>query len=171
MIAQVATLNPDGDTDWTDLAILKGVSEIGDAQIKTLPTAPMQIIVAPGDGKLIMPLFATAALRWFADYTNIDANATLNIRYTDSSFFAVSSLLELNSDVSNLLALGEDSFAYLPGRGQVRGTTFCGGALALSPMINKGLTLSIGNAASFDLTGGDAENSLKFTVYYTIVDL
>ena len=148
------------------------------AQVLALPTTAVQLVAAPGAGKLLVPIHATLHLTWVADYTNIDAAASVSVRYGTriGLIAAVGSLNEassaVTSGVTGLLAEGNAVSAHLPNLGykstvgsNVEGFSGQDDALA----VNMALVLAVANGAAGAFTGGDAGNSLKVTLlYYTV---
>lgn len=149
-----------------------------DAQIKALPTTAVQLVAAPGAGKMLVPFLVWMHLTWVADYTNISANSKIQVRYgtTDSSC-ALTQIVENGpqGDVSNLLANGASHPAYLTLQAMVDEPTFGtlgpfttghGTVIDDPTPVNAALSLKATNTG--DYATGDSGNSLKvWTFYYT----
>lgn len=153
-----------------------------DTQIKNSPWNTTNLMAAPGAGKIILPICAFFSSSIVTTYTNIgdrcmiyfmwDSVAALPLAraYNDPTTGA--------SLVTNLLT--DNAFFY---SGPVpsgpfsteQGTYPMIGAIA--SVANKTVDLIVNNAngASFDdlglFTGGDAANTLKITIIYTVIDL
>lgn len=141
--------------------IFKTTVTLTDAQIKALPTTSVEIIPAQGVGRIVAVLFAAASMTWTADYSNINVAATLTL-----SGLTVSLLDEGSEDgacdrVSDLLADGESGISTF---------TPPGGGCFEATHQNTAVLLALTNADG-DLTGGDAANVLKVTVWYAVLDL
>ena len=145
----------------------KATVTLTNAQIKALPTTPVEVVAAPGAGKLLVALYSVFALTTHAgDYTNINAAAQLGV---DLSFGLSTSAGVLNEasggGVSGVLAVGG------PGIGFVGHT---GNSPPFEPpttFVNTALVVAALNGGSGDFTGGNGANTLKVTVYYVVVDL
>lgn len=148
-----------------------------DAQIKALPTTPVQVVAAPGVGKIAVPIMALVGLAWTADYTNISADSTFDFFWLPAGAQPFNSLFEADtSSVSSLLAGGGNAYAMssplqlgwtaaAPGLSVPRATgDFMGG----TNVVDANISVFITNSG--DLTGGNAANSLKVTVWYTEAD-
>lgn len=146
-----------------------------DAEIKALPTTPIEIIPAQGAGKLLYPIGAAYHLNWVADYGNIDTDAQLRLIVNTTDF-----LLPLRQDtlsqVSALLAGGgpdgTDAFTS-PQFIKKSGADWFSGFANLydSDVVNKAVFLAADNSGAGNFDGGNAGNSLLLEVLYTIIDV
>lgn len=127
-----------------------------DAQIKALPTTPVQVIAAPGTGKYYKIFGAqiitdTSA----AAYTNVTASDLIKIGLSDSfqAFSCTNGILE------------EEDIFYSDL------TPYAGADISpLSNTENNAIFIYSNNGGG-NYTGGNAANTLKAVVYYIIVDL
>lgn len=170
----------------TGVGLVKHSSVIlTDAQIKALPTTPIEIIPVKPANVAAFPLFINCRIKWVADYTNI-ANGPVDfciIGFAPSAIALASGpLTYLEEDTATAKA----SFLLAPGR---TGSTFFMPTQFLFsapnpttdffygasdyPDVNIGvgdsLQMKARNGALGDFTGGNAGNSLKVDVWY--VDL
>lgn len=142
-----------------------------DAQIKALPTTPVELVPAPGADKLLaISKIAVGRLNDSGGiYTNLDDTA--------ASFFTVAFGEGYDDDASyNFLNLdsmiGNDLSTF--GSGSVliwHSYNIESFQRVLPVVINKGLFCHVGNNGLGDFTGGHASNTLEVTVFYSIVDL
>lgn len=166
-------------SDWNDehtiaegyfLPRVKKVT-LTNSQIKALPSTPVEIIPAPGEGKFIFPMFAVLRVNSLQSYTNINASARVQMPIGGGAFILLKASEDPDGLVSGILA---------------NGNSVSLSASSLSPTSAGGIEMLIGyndtignlplnieatNAASGDFTGGDVGNSLEITVYYVIADL
>ncbi len=157
--------------------ILSRTVTLTDAQIKALPTTPIEIIPAPGANKFLYPLGVVWYLKWNANYTNINSLAFMNIGFPDGSgsiMYLDESAPDALSKVSSLLAHGKSMFAQAGQQGMVNGT-FVEGAIInggnVNAVINQHFETFFDNGGGSDLTGGDPANTLQITVLYTVIDV
>jgi hypothetical protein len=160
--------SPDGSS------LLSATVELTDAQIKALPTTGIEIIATPGANKIILPFSAVLVLQnWQADYTNINANSSIQISSTNGLGNILNFIEQAkNTSISNILAYGSDSLNVVSIGQPIYGgqpTAFTG--IIPADLIDDGLSIRINNVGSGNLTGGNAANTLKVTVYYVVVDL
>ena len=146
-----------------------------DAQIKALPTTGVEIVAAQGVNTIINPLNAVIVFNWAADYTNIDGACQLFIQ-ADSGNSTLDFLRQADGNVvSDFFANGSSTFINIQSNQKVANingnTTVANSPAFISDFENQGLSIKINNGASGNLTGGNAANTLKVTVYYTVVDL
>lgn len=142
-----------------------------DAQIKALPTTGVDVVAAPGAGKILIPQFAWARVAWTADYTNIAAAAVLELRFTGgASFFCVLDN-SVNTAVGSLLAGGgPDAVGGYFGLRTRPGAAANYGIAGLydADVANLPLTIVGNNDGSGAFTGGNGANTMTVTVAYYV---
>jgi hypothetical protein len=155
-----------------------------DAQIKALPTTPVQIVAAPGAGRFLVPLGAWLIADTRAGaYTNFNAGS--GATPFASSVFAAWDAVAINvalgpAIVDQFLTGTARSIAYLSvasGNLQlVGGSLAANGGLVYSSASdastgydNAALLLVGENDAKGNFTGGNAANTLKATLFYVVV--
>ena len=154
-----------------------------EAEIKALPTTAIDLIPAPGANYRIKPLALTCVGTFAsAGYTNINATYASMQLQTGGGLW-VSVAVSNDSSVSPVLTALTDFFAIGAGRimdvpipfmyTNVDSTfTFQGyvqpNLNTLSSVENSKLQLAVDNNGSGDFTGGNVNNRLRVTVYYTI---
>lgn len=146
-----------------------------DAQIKALPTTGINIVAAPGAAKFIALILAYLACdSTFGNYTNIDANALIQLTIVGE---LVSTRLRqaVNTNISNLLATSDKAIVALTHPQTETGVAGVDTAAPspnyLPSLDNGALTLGCINGAAGNFTGGNAANTMKVTVFYLIADL
>lgn len=152
--------------------IYQQIFTLTDAQIKALPSTPVEIIAAPGANKCIFPLFAMLRLAWTADYTNIDGTATISI------LNGVQGILSqwaeaVGSGVSGILAGGgpDGSWGWSLLSANASITTLRSlSNIYDSDIANLPINISATNGALGNFQGGDVANGLEGTLHYMIVD-
>lgn len=173
------------------VVIQKTTAALTNAQIKALPTTPFTVVAAPGAGRVIVVVsaFAHADLPGNNYYTNIayDENtpgtyATLSITYGDGAGVISKSLV--NESVTFVQTLTQ--FLGVNGLDPEDRLVFLGpyplgeyGGVPKHPeiisgsggVVNQPVKLYCDNAGQGDFTGGNAANTLKVTVLYTVVDV
>lgn len=139
-----------------------------DAQIKALPTVIIELLPNPPVGKLYnVPVLSGLGMvsvrnNWVADYSNINSGATFF--FTND---AVNSTYKPGSSLNPILAPGETTLWFLGPNNHTGGSN----NINTPAQWASALYLQIENGGNGNLTGGNAANTLKITVYYTIVDL
>lgn len=161
------------------------------AQIKALPTTPIDIVPAPGAGKIIWPKNTLLLFNYTAPYTNINGVSALyggmaglfnsTVVQNDSSLTAVSGrgFYDASTGItllSEFLAPGFDTAIMLNyPTSDSRGASNWDGPLTYifgtGSAVNQPLQLILNNSGSGDLTGGNAANTLMVVTEYTEITI
>lgn len=153
----------DLDGNYTEvalpLAVLSRTVTLTDAQIKALPTTEVEVVPAPGPGLIVVPVVALLFLTSTADYTNQDT-PSFNIVWPagDATIYADGGLLD---STNRFVALHGASF-------DVAGSQY---GFAFNSVVNTALSIDGNNGVAGNFTGGNAGNSLRVTVLYTVIDV
>lgn len=146
-----------------------------DAQIKALPTTPVQIVAAPGDGRVLIFHSAVLVSNWSDanKYTNIAGSGVRELAVYYGAEFENASTK--NPSVLNAFFFGVPATMarlkpYSPSDTDLMVMSLVHVDAAES-MYNQPFNLYCYNGASGNFTGGDAANTLKVTVFYTVFDL
>lgn len=151
------------------------VTRLNDTEIKALPTTAINLIDAPGAGKIIIPTLIYPRLsNWIADYTNIDATCVISFPNGNSN--VMSTIDEsITSGASGLLAGGGPDgtsgpvlFNAKPSGANIY--SYAGQSYD-SDLANLPLKISVSNGGAGDFTGGDTGNILTITVAYYLLDM
>ncbi len=175
-LADYVQANPGGGSPG-GTSILSATVELTDAQIKALEGSPIEIVAAQV-GKIIMPSLALLSSNCLSDYTNINANSKIRVLASGGSAY-MEAYNQTDGAVTLLLAptanLGDTkAFQFItPSQTTTAvSNTQTGGFTNLtSEYENRNLLLGFTNSGGGVLTGGNAANTLKVTVYYVVVDL
>jgi hypothetical protein len=152
--------------------------KIPNTNVLALPTTGIEIVAAAGANKILLPVFCFFQLVWSADYTNIDAGATLGIQ-TGTSGKSVLAVIDnaLSTSVEGLLAGGASALAFagIAGFYDPAGMAVAaiGGVSNLldTDLANDSLIVKASNGGAGNFTGGNALNNLYCTVYYLTINL
>ena len=154
-----------------EVAVYQRKTVLTDAQIKALPTTPVELVPAPGVGKFLTYHSAVVLRKPFAaGYTNISNNDTI---YIDLDDYGVSRVFTDNVE-SGLQDLSELLGGYAPEQKKLWTVGINGGTRPNMMGINGSTDnepLRLVGMASGNWTGGHANNTLEVTVFYSIVDL
>jgi hypothetical protein len=161
---------------------------LDDSQVKALPGTDVELVAAPGSGKLILPLYAIFITNFAVAYSGIDANTdfpaiwvsqqTSPIYLTefidsDESVVDQTSLTQLLTTTNEF---GRVTYTLLPQstsyiQAPTGATLVAPSGGSFNPDEYDNLPLKIGADNSGNFTGGDPANSLQITVLYTVLDL
>lgn len=156
-------------------SILSATVELTDAQIKALPTTGVELVPAQGVNKMLVVLFGT--LRWNCTgaYTNVNADNSCGIAYGNSGTndwidyaCAPTTIREGTGIRTSLL---NPALSPHPTAGQPDIVFTYYNNFPEADFNNTNMVVYADNFGSGDLTGGNAANTLKVTVYYVVVDL
>lgn len=157
-------------TNPTEVVVLSQTVTLTDAQIKALPTTPVEIIPALGQGKRILWLGGDVVLDTSAGaYDPPDAGAFWQLCYLTSPF---------QQEASGLISVGAMADpgvfeAPVPPLGSYNAAEgyLAGGLTGADAIDNVGLGIADMYNGVPNYTGGNAANTLKVTVLYTIIDV
>lgn len=161
----------------SEVTVLSATVELTDAQIKALPTTPVIIVPATETlnyvglpGRLPLPLaFSISLDPSEGAYTNVNSPASWVLALgsdwsSDAMISSVDTMCQLEDVTPQIGICNSYSNAIL-------------NSLISALRINAGglqdnaLALAVRNGEAGNLTGGDAANTLKVTVLYTIIDV
>lgn len=148
-----------------------------DAQIKALPTTPVEAVPAPGAGKMLIPLSVVVHVDGVGGaYDNIDlADGYIALAWNgavDAVYLALTD--GTLGQVFNLLGAATNCLVIVPPNSEYSSVYLSTGGphntRLISEVVNQGLDIYAFNSLG-NFTGGDAANSMKVTVLYTIIDV
>jgi hypothetical protein len=177
-VVSVNEATADSNTGDVQIPIFKRKTILTDAQIKALPTTPVELVPAPGAGKIL--IFQGAVY-----HKKAMAAAYTGIQPYDGIYIAIGTSQGVEGgfwdDPDSSLA----DFTELLGTSP--STDYFYHSLPLISMVgnyqrarqisfdnngvNQPFRLIWGGGGSDPLTGGDASNTMEVTVFYSIVDL
>jgi len=159
-------------------ALLSATVTLTDAQIKALPTTPVELVAAPGIGMglIFMGAFFNKP-QLTNEYTNISDLDIIQIIYdgVSESYLDRAFQEDIASSITQItLLIGQTipyqfydpPAPYRANQGYIEPILL----VSNSTIENKAIVLQA-ITSNGDFTGGNAANTLKVTVYYTIVDL
>lgn len=152
--------------------LLSTTIELTNDQIKALPTTGVQIVAAPGAGKIIYPFAALGVFNTGASrYTNI-VGAAWDIVWNEDRSASCPLAVDNFLDTEGISLLVFSFPPSSPGQDGLAGVNITRGhfsalpALENSPLYIKDIFNGVTN-----YTGGHADNKLKLTVYYVVVEV
>lgn len=152
--------NPDGDILWKhikyDPHILTDTVKITSAEVLLLATTQIDLVAAPGAGKVIQFISATLILKYGGTNAFVGDGNNLAIKYTDDSGFAVSETIEMSS------------FIALTANTITRTLAIKDAIVAASASVNKALVLD--NIGSNFTGNAEKDNVLIVKTSYLIHD-
>lgn len=151
--------------------ILSASRTLTDEQIKALPSEFVQIVAAPGEGKILFPISAFLILNAVAAaYTNVnDSSFTICTDQRDN----LSSYMAGRAGILDAarLSFGQFVFPYIQqSMDSIVGENSTSG-MALADLENRAIGIHDPDLGSGNYTGGNEDNTLKVTLYYIEVTL
>lgn len=148
-------------TPW---GLKKKTTVLTNAQVKALPTTPIQVVAAPGSGLVLIPVACSVEARFQnGAYTNIDDSPRLQLKLDTSSRIEVSGYFFPAASRWTTRQFGSISRGDMAQQAQKRL------ALDNDTYANKSLKISMVNAALGALTAGHANNTMTVILWYYIV--
>jgi hypothetical protein len=174
---QVLTSNGASAPSFQNNILLSKTVTLTDAQIKALPSTPVEIVPAPGAGKALIPFQIVLRMSIATAYANIGDKAGIA-----DTLFAFTPLANGSGDWVTASLGGTNKVAYAllapylydgaegivaPARPNASTDVVANQPIALQcSNFNGEEYTDLGN-----FTGGHASNTLKVTVFYTIIDV
>jgi len=161
--------------------IRKSIIALTDANIKALPTTPITLVAAPGSGFKILPHIVHIQINDAAGvYTNInatyaacflyylgDTSQWTNIGIVDDSVYTLTGFTSMFA-VAGIHSKTLPPYTDTPTDGNTGVDWVSANTIGSTLYDNKALAIAMDNNGSGVLTGGNAANSGKVTIYYTI---
>jgi hypothetical protein len=142
-----------------------------DAQIKALPTTPVELVPAQGAGTVILLKDVLLHKNFGVGYTNADADsAYLSAVLGDDDLEGLELQANVPSGVSWLAGTMQSGEAFYWFRYQHPDAFNKAAEVFGSNCVDAAAFLYVDNAGNGDFDGGDPANTLKVTVYYIVVD-
>lgn len=168
----VQPINIEGGSSY----LVKAEVTLTDAQIKALPTTPIQVADAPGADKFISLIHAVIILdNVNGGYGNIAGGTSTLVSFGVGELVALqtASSLYVESDMGDFEFPSSSPFPIMFSAPANIGTGLfaAAGPADSNSVNNKPLYILGANGVNGNFTGGNAANTLKVTVYYVIVDL
>jgi hypothetical protein len=167
---------PDTTVQTTASPIHTATVTLTDAQIKALPTTGVIVVPAPGIGKLVFAEAYVGGGNFHlllhqvsgGGYTNLDAGIKWSFYVPGGTADAGYNGTNPSEQISDFLTYQDDVFWPFAHPGEVNEG---GDFNSVSQFENQPVMFQLHNGFAGNLTGGNSANTLKVTVYYTIVTL
>jgi len=145
-------------TNAFGVGVKSKIIPLTDDLIKAMPTTAVQVVPAPGAGKMLVAIACCLTLSIpTAGYTNLDVASAIHLAYGD---FLEDAMNPINTGL--LVGTGTKIGGFIP-RETYLGDNDDG------DVPNQPLKMLISNAEAGNLTGGDVSTTGKITVLYAIV--
>lgn len=159
--------------------LLKKSLILTDAQIKALPTTPIELVAAPGVGKIIQLISANFILDNVAGayVANADSSFTISfLAFGNQSSVTVPQLVQgiLQTAIANPYISEFSILPTVPGAGTFLGLNVAPSSFVLTLDGVENCPLVIGDywaGHGINYTGGNAANTLKVNLWYDILTL
>lgn len=162
----------------TAVTVYQRKTILTDAQIKALPTTPVELVPAPGDGMfLFVHNIVVKKQALVANYTNMSQYDQIYVQYgSDGTVISYGFNWDNDRPVTDLLQLltndqGGNRIFRLPLKNTIQAPA---GAMEVIGAEGTWLNRAVHMLAYSTLgnwTGGDPANTIEITVFYSIVDL
>ena len=156
------------DADSSVISVFQASVTLTNAQIKALPTTPVEVVAAPGPGQAIQFINGFHRLHLVTDYTNVHVSANLVLKNSGNTM-----------SHSNPFRVGDTLYLDYGAPIDLHGTftpktvfdTLVFEQGAWVAFENEGLDIAASNVPNGDFTGGSSSNELSISVVYALVDV
>lgn len=140
-----------------------------DAQVKALPSTPVEIVPAPGANKMIALLYSIWEFATTVAYTNIQAGCQAWLQYSSGGTIATI----IHSEGATALFGTFGKTAIMPAAAFPNTVDGVNNPQidATSNFNNTSIQIKALNGAAVDFTGGNAGNQVKVTAVFLILDV
>jgi hypothetical protein len=175
-IIAVNSATADPTTGDVQIPVFKSIKTFTDAQIKAIPTTPLDIVDAQGANKIIIPISCVGILKvpgGVSDFytNNTDAVWYLKLNRQASNIAVVQQALGGGSVTSTIINFSLPVLSYIVGGSFDATVASNWDATEDQGDLNKPLKLYGDYLGGSDYTGGNAANELKVTTCYMVIDL
>lgn len=136
------------------------------SQIITLPTVPITIVAAPGDGRFLIPICTVFKKSFIGAYSNETGFCAAYLQYSDTT--------QATTLVLGTAFAAADSFCFAVSIGVTvpdQTATFIGVLGYSQPSNNSPLQVAAATDNGLNFGGGNSANSLRVTVWYAVEGL